>query len=77
MLCVRLVRNHPLPDGNKRVAYLSLREFVARNGYNWTPPAADHPYGDETVKVMWALAAGQLSQTELTAWVTQRIGGGR
>ena len=22
VLCVRLARNHPLPDGNKRVAYL-------------------------------------------------------
>ena len=32
VLCVRLARNHPLPDGNKRVAYLALLEFLARNG---------------------------------------------
>ncbi len=75
VLASRLCRNHPLLDGNKRVAYLSLREFVARNGYDWTPPAADDPSGDETVKVMWDLAAGQLSEAELTAWVGLRIGG--
>jgi death on curing protein len=26
VLCARLARNHPLPDGNKRVAYLALLE---------------------------------------------------
>jgi death on curing protein len=31
----RLVRNHPLPDGNKRLAWLSMREFAARNDILW------------------------------------------
>ena len=35
VLCVRLARNHALPDGNKRVAYLGLLEFLARNGIEW------------------------------------------
>lgn len=70
----RLCRNHPLFDGNKRVSYLAMREFVERNGYTWTPPAADEPDGDETVKVMWDLAAGHLTEAELTAWVAERIG---
>ncbi|MFL5818596.1 MAG: Fic family protein [Conexibacter sp.] len=30
ILCSRLVRNHPLPDGNKRVALLAMLELVAR-----------------------------------------------
>jgi death-on-curing protein len=77
VLTSRLCRNHPLIDGNKRVAYLALREFVARNGYEWIPPPADDPSGDETVKIMWDLAAGQLSELELTDWVAQRIGGAR
>lgn len=34
VLCSRLARNHPLPDGNKRTAYLCLIEFVERNGYS-------------------------------------------
>lgn len=74
VMTYRLCRNHPLIDGNKRVAYLALREFVARNGYTWTPPRGDDPDGDETVKVMWDLAAGQVTQEELSVWVAQRIG---
>jgi death on curing protein len=74
VLTYRLCRNHPLIDGNKRVAYLTVREFVARNGYTWTPPEGDDPLGDETVKVMWDLAAGQLTEKELTVWVAERIG---
>ena len=48
-LCFHLIRNHPLPDGNKRVAYLCMIEIVERNGYEWVPPAADGTQGDETV----------------------------
>ena len=33
-------------DGNKRVAYEVVREFVARNGYEWTDPLGDDPHGD-------------------------------
>jgi len=64
VLCARLVRNHPLPDGNKRSAYLSLREFVARNGYHWNPPT-----DDETVSVMEALAAGEMSERDFKSWL--------
>ena len=31
----RLCNNHPLLDGNKRVAYECLREFVSRNSLPW------------------------------------------
>jgi death on curing protein len=70
----KLSHNHPFIDGNKRIAYEALREFVARNGYEWTPPAGDDPDGDETVKMMWDVAAGQITQEELTRWVAERIG---
>lgn len=70
----RLCRNHPLLDGNKRVSYLAMREFVERNGYTWTPPEADEPDGDETVKTMWDLAAGHITEMELGTWVAERIG---
>ena len=73
VLCSRISRNHALTDGNKRVAYLALREFVARNGYGWTAPAGDEPDGDETVKVMWDLAAGRLAEQDLAAWIVDRI----
>ena len=37
VLAARLIPNHPLPDGNKRVGYLCALEFVARNGKRVTP----------------------------------------
>jgi death on curing protein len=52
VLCVRLARNHPLPDGNKRVAYIALVEFLARNGVEWAPPSVD-----ETVTMIEDIAA--------------------
>jgi death-on-curing protein len=60
VLCVRLARNHPLPDGNKRVAYLALVEFLTRNGVEWAPPSVD-----ETVAVIEGVAAGSITEREL------------
>ena len=73
VLCARLCRNHAFIDGNKRVAYEALREFVARNGYGWSDPEGDHPEGDETVKIMWDLAASRITEGEFTTWVSARI----
>ena len=36
--CSRILRNHPLPDGNKRTAYDVMREFIDRNGATFTHP---------------------------------------
>jgi death on curing protein len=72
VLASRLINNHPLPDGNKRVGYLCALEFVARNGGNWTHPAND-PEGDETVAMIEGVAAGQIDEETLTAWVTERL----
>jgi death-on-curing protein len=41
VLCARIVRNHRLPDGNKRTGFLSLVEFVERNGGRWRPSDGD------------------------------------
>lgn len=49
-------------------------EFVARNGYEWIESVDDWPDGDETVKIMLGLAAGQVDEDALTTWVTERIG---
>ena len=74
VLCVHICNNHALPDGNKRVAYEALREFVARNGYGWQAPIDDGPDGDETVKTMWGVASGDVDVAEMTAWIRDRIG---
>lgn len=75
VLCSRVCRNHPLVDGNKRVGYLAMREFVERNGYAWVAPPGDNPAGDETVKMMWDLASGRVSEAEFIAWVRLRVAG--
>lgn len=36
VLIVRLAKNHPLPDGNKRAAWVSLRMFIEINRWHWT-----------------------------------------
>ena len=64
VLCVRLARNHPLPDGNKRVAYLALVEFLARNGVEWVPPSVE-----ETVATVEGVAAGRVPERELADWL--------
>jgi death on curing protein len=68
ILCSRLVRNHPLPDGNKRVAYMAMRELLARNGYQWMRPEVD-----ETAAMIERLAARDISEEEFAAWVAEHI----
>lgn len=70
VLCWHVVRNHPLPDGNKRVGYLCLREFVERNGYGWSSPD-----DNEVVAIMVGVAAGTVTAEELAEWVRARIDG--
>jgi len=69
VLCVRLARNHPLPDGNKRVAYLALVEFLARNGIEWRPPSVD-----ETVAMIEGVAGGHISEREFADWLRRTAG---
>lgn len=64
VLCARLARNHPLPDGNKRVAYLAMLEFLARNDVDWSPPSVD-----ETVATIERVAAREISEPELAEWL--------
>ena len=41
----RIMRNHPLPDGNKRTAYDVMVEFIERNGPRVHTPLGG-PHGD-------------------------------
>lgn len=65
-----LVKNHPLPDGNKRTAFLAMIEFVGRNGHVWSRAAGDP---DETDRVIRALASSELSIEDFRDWVSARI----
>lgn len=71
VLCWHLVKNHPLPDGNKRVGYLCMVAFLKRNGLRWRL-APDDP--DAAEAVIRGVAAGTVSREELCAWVRERTG---
>ena len=62
-----LVKNHGYVDGNKRVGLAALLVFVRKNGFHLrvTEP--------EAVLMMERLAAGGVTEDELTAWVRERI----
>ena len=62
-----VARNHPFVDGNKRTAWVLARGFLAINGYQLVCEKAD------AIKTMMALAAGELSETQLIGWFRDHI----
>lgn len=70
--CSRIVAYHPLPDGNKRVGYDVMREFLDRSGASFSHP----PQGlDATAQTIEELAAGTLAERDFIAWVRRRLSG--
>lgn len=70
VLGYHLVKNHPLPDGNKRAAFLSMIEFAARNGRDWSRAPGDP---GETDRVIRGLAASELSVEDFRDWIAERL----
>lgn len=68
ILCSRICRDHPLPDGNKRVAYLLMTEHLYREGF-------DFDAGDQqaTAEMVERLAASEVSEQEFTAWLRGQV----
>ena len=62
-----LCRNHGFADGNKRVAWIAARLFLADNGFGL---AFDKIEAARTVE---ALAAGDLDEATLAAWFRARL----
>ena len=69
VLIVRLAKNHPLPDGNKRAAWVALRMFIEINGRKWTEP----PAIDEAEQAVLAIASGEWNQEPVADWLRDRI----
>jgi death on curing protein len=67
VLIVRLARNHPLPDGNKRAAWVSLRLFVDINEWTW----ALRPDIDEAEAAVLAIAAGEWDERTTASWLSK------
>jgi death on curing protein len=62
-----LARNHPFNDGNKRTAFLAIGLFLEINGIKFTPDPV------ESIAVILRLAEGNLSETELAAWIRRNV----
>lgn len=60
-----IARNHPFVDGNKRTAAVVSETFLMLNCYELTASDA------EVVVAFVALAAGELTEAELTDWFRQ------
>jgi len=69
ILCSRLLRNHPLPDGNKRAAYLCMIELIRVNGAEWAPTASVQ----ERISVIERLAARDMTEQDFVTWVEQQV----
>lgn len=61
-----IVRNHPFVDGNKRTALVVAIAFLERNGISF---AASQ---EEAYLTFYDLAAGHVSEGELTAWFEKK-----
>jgi death on curing protein len=65
VLIVRLAKNHPLPDGNKRAAWASLRIFLEINGWEIDP----YPSVDDAEDAVLAIAAGDWDEAATADWL--------
>jgi death on curing protein len=65
VLIVHLAKNHPLPDGNKRAAWVALRLFIEINSWTWRTK----PTVDDAEQAVIAIAAGTWSQDDASAWL--------
>ena len=60
-----IARNHPFLDGNKRTAYVAMELFLLKNGMLLVSSDED------SVITFLKLAAGELSEDGLAAWIRQ------
>lgn len=62
-----LARNHGFADGNKRTAWVVARLFLMINDVKLEFDKAD------ALRMVLALAAGEIDETEVAAWFRDRI----
>jgi death-on-curing protein len=67
VLLEHLVKNHPLPDGNKRAAFLLTARYLDANGLTWGPADVE-----QDAAVVERIAAGEADHHEVVEWVRRR-----
>lgn len=70
VLCWHIIRNHALPDGNKRVGFLAMVELIERNGATFEVPSGGD---DEVVATIERVASGDLDVDPFIEWVEKCI----
>jgi death on curing protein len=68
ILVVHLAKNHPLPDGNKRAAFLAMIEFLARNGRRFL---ATDVGGN--IDMMVKIAGSEVEPHEVEEWIRRQL----
>lgn len=67
VLIAHLAQNHPLPDGNKRAAFLLTARFLHANGRTW---------GEQDTEIdasmVERIAASEATHDEIRAWIHTR-----
>lgn len=67
VLVVRIVGNHSLPDGNKRLAWQALTMYCALNHHEL------HVAVDDAVMTMQAIAASDLDEAAVATWLNEHL----
>lgn len=67
VLTVRIVRNHPLPDGNKRLAWSCLTMFCILNGHDLQAGVED------VVQQVLGAAAGEVTEEAMARWISANL----
>ena len=67
IVCIRIAGNHPLPDGNKRLAWLAMVMFLELNDVTL------HVREDEAVETMLAVASGLHDLGTLANWIERHV----
>jgi death-on-curing protein len=67
VLASRIMRNHPLPDGNKRVALVLMDIYLQGQGFEF---GADPDKVDEVFR---AVAARSLAEDDFADWLREHV----
>ncbi len=62
-----LARNHPYPDGNKRVAFVVLAVFLGLNSLDFIAEETD------VVRTILGMAAGEIEEDDLAEWIRGHV----
>jgi death on curing protein len=63
ILLTLLIKNHPFYDGNKRIAFIAVQEFLRRNG--WDLSLGMH----EAASFTTGIAAGRVDANGVVGWL--------